>query len=287
MAHFYVIDSSDPILAAYRKSFPSLFSPLSELPAEVTPHLRFPPALFSLQASILAAYHMTDPQVFFNREDLWSLATRDDRPLAPYYMVMRLPGETQEEYVMMLPYTPAHRDNLSAWLVGRQDRGHMGELRIYRSPKERLVYGPNQIEARIDQQGPISKQLTLWNQQGSHVVRGTLLIIPVAQSLLYVEPLYLAATSPGALPELRRVIVSMGDRVVMKKTLASALEALFSGAPPAGLERSGTPATVSHSDTGLGRLKRLGREAEEAMKRGNLSLFGDRVQKILKALENQ
>ncbi len=287
MAHLYVIDPSDPILAAYRKSFPTLFSPLSDLPAEVGSHLRFPPALFSLQASILAAYHMTDPQVFFNREDLWSLATRDDRPLAPYYMVMRLPGETQEEYVMMLPYTPAHRDNLSAWLVGRQERGHMGELRIYRSPKERLVYGPNQIEARIDQQGPISKQLTLWNQQGSHVVRGTLLIIPVAQSLLYVEPLYLAATSPGSLPELRRVIVSMGDRVVMKKTLAAALEALFSGAPPAGLERSGTPVSVSHPGKGLRRLKRLGREAEEAMKRGDLSLFGDRVQKILKALEGQ
>ncbi len=287
MAHFYVTDPSDPILAAYRKSFPSLFSPLSELPAEVAPHLRFPPALFSLQASVLAAYHMTDPQVFFNREDLWSLATRDARPLAPYYMVLRLPGESQEEYVMMLPYTPAHRDNLSAWLVGRQDRGHMGELRIYRSPKERLVYGPNQIEARIDQQGPISKQLTLWNQQGSHVVRGTLLIIPVAQSLLYVEPLYLAATSPGSLPELRRVIVSMGDRVVMKKTLASALEALFSGAPSVALETSGRPGRSTQSETGLTRLRRLGREAEEAMKKGDLSLFGDRVQKILKALERQ
>ncbi len=285
MAHFYVTDPSDPILAAYQKSFPSLFHPLSDLPKEITPHLRFPPTLFSLQASTLAAYHMTDPQVFFNREDLWSLATRDDRPLAPYYMVLRLPGEAQEEYVMMLPYTPAHRDNLSAWLVGRQDRGHMGELRIYRSPKERLVYGPNQIEARIDQQGPISKQLTLWNQQGSHVVRGTLLIIPVAQSLLYVEPLYLAATNPGSLPELRRVIVSMGDRVVMKKNLAMALEALFSGAPPAALERTGVSTPARPSQTGLPRLRRLGREAEEAMKKGDLSVFGDRVQKILKALE--
>ena len=285
MAQFYVTDPSDPILAAYRKSFPSLFRPLSDLPAEVSPHLRFPPALFSLQASVLAAYHMTDPQVFFNREDLWSLATRDAHPLAPYYMVLRLPGESQEEYVMMLPYTPAHRDNLSAWLVGRQDRGHMGELRIYRSPKERLVYGPNQIEARIDQQGPISKQLTLWNQQGSHVVRGTLLIIPIAQSLLYVEPLYLAANSPGSLPELRRVIVSMGDRVVMKKNLATALEALFSGTPPAARETSGASPTTSRSKTGLAGLKRLGREAEEAMRRGDLSLFGDRVQQILKALD--
>jgi len=283
-ARFYVTDPTDPLLAAYQKSFPTLFFPASQIPAEVLSHLRFPPALFSLQASILAAYHMTDPQVFFNREDLWSIATRNDRPLSPYYMVMRLPGESREEYVMMLPYTPAHRDNLSAWLVGRSDPAHLGDLRIYRSPKERLVYGPNQIEARIDQRGPISKQLTLWNQQGSHVVRGTLLIIPIANSLLYVEPLYLAATSPGALPELRRVIVSMGDRVVMRKTLDRALAALFSGTPPPSLGKTAHSTEKRSTGSKISHLRELGREAEEAMRRGDLSLFGDRVQKILQAL---
>ena len=283
---FYATDPTDPVLAAYMNAFPGLFRPASDIPQEILPHLRFPPAMFSLSARVLAAYHMTDPQVFFNREDLWSLAERDGHPLSPYYMVLRLPGESQEEYVMMLPYTPAHRDNLSAWLVGRSKLERQGKLRVYRAPKERLIYGPNQIEARIDQRGPISKQLTLWNQQGSRVVRGTLLIIPIAHSLLYVEPLYLSATSPGALPELRRVIVSMGDRVVMRKTLDGALADLFSGNP------SPRPAGVSMEKSGTGtrrpgltaRLKRLGREADEALRRGDLATFGDRVQKILKDL---
>ncbi len=283
---FYAADPTDPVLAAYMNAFPGLFRPASDIPQEILPHLRFPPAMFSLSARVLAAYHMTDPQVFFNREDLWSLAERNGRPLSPYYMVLRLPGESQEEYVMMLPYTPAHRDNLSAWLVGPSKLERQGKLRVYRAPKERLIYGPNQIEARIDQRGPISKQLTLWNQQGSRVVRGTLLIIPIAHSLLYVEPLYLSATSPGALPELRRVIVSMGDRVVMRKTLDVALADLFSGNP------SPRPAGVSMEKSGTGtrrpgltaRLKRLGREADEALRRGDLATFGDRVQKILKDL---
>ncbi len=283
---FYVADPSDPVLSAYRNAFPSLFRPASDIPQEVLPHLRFPPAMFSLSALVLAAYHMTDPQVFFNREDLWSLAERDNRPLSPYYMVLRLPGESQEEYVMMLPYTPAHRDNLSAWLVGRSKLDRQGKLRVYRSPKERLIYGPNQIEARIDQRGPISKQLTLWNQQGSRVVRGTLLIIPIAHSLLYVEPLYLSATSPGALPELRRVIVSMGDRVVMRKTLDMALADLFSGtqAPLEGGKPVGGTLAGKESSGLTEKLRQLGREADEALRRGDLATFGDRVQKILRDL---
>ncbi len=282
---FYVADPSDPILAAYRKAFPTLFRPAGEIPKEVLPHLRFPPSMFAISARILASFHMTDPQVFFNREDLWSLAQRDERPLSPYYMVLRLPGEAQEDYVMMLPYTPAHRDNLSAWLVGRSELSRQGELKVYRSPKERLIYGPNQIEARIDQRGPISKQLTLWNQQGSRVVRGTLLIIPIAHSLLYVEPLYLSATSPGALPELRRVIVSMGDRVVMRKTLDQALNDLFTGIPHPSLSSASRSLPERNGRSGrVSRLQRLGREADDALRRGDLATFGDRVQKILREL---
>ena len=186
---------------------------------------------------------------------------------------------------MMLPYTPAHRDNLSAWLVGRSDPAHRGELRVYRAPKERLIYGPNQIEARIDQHGSISKQLTLWNQLGSHVVRGTLLIIPIAQSLLYVEPLYLSATSPGALPELRRVIVSMGDRVVMRKSLDQALSDLFSSSQRDAFSSSSGPGQVkTDKNREMEKLRELGAEAEKALQEGDLSTFGDRVSKILKQL---
>lgn len=284
-ASFYAVDPSDPVLNAYRKAFPTLFKTANEIPSDIVPHLRFPPALFAISARILQSYHMTDPQVFFNREDLWSLAERDERPLSPYYMVMRLPGEQSEEYVMMLPYTPAHRDNLSAWLVGRSDPAHRGELRVYRAPKERLIYGPNQIEARIDQHGSISKQLTLWNQLGSHVVRGTLLIIPIAQSLLYVEPLYLSATSPGALPELRRVIVSMGDRVVMRKSLDQALSDLFSSSQRDAFSSSSGPGQVkTDKNREMEKLRELGAEAEKALQEGDLSTFGDRVSKILKQL---
>lgn len=285
-ASFYVMDDQDPVLAAYRRAFPTLFKPKESIPADILPHLRFPPALFALSARVLQSYHMTDPQVFFNREDLWSLSMQEEHPLSPYYMVMRLPGKPSEEYVMMLPYTPAHRDNLSAWLVGRSDPAHLGELRVYRSPKERLIYGPNQIEARIDQRGPISKQLTLWNQLGSHVVRGTLLIIPIAQSLLYVEPLYLSATSPGALPELRRVIVSMGDRVVMRKSLDQALTDLFAGAQAQTLfpDRK-TDAETPAGPSLMSRLRELGREARQAFRKGDLSTFGDRMDKILKDLK--
>ncbi len=286
---FYVVDPSDPVIKAYQKAFPTLFHPAQDIPPEILPHLRFPPAMFSISARVLAAYHMKDPQVFFNREDLWSIADRNERTMSPYYMVMRLPGEAQEEYVMMLPYTPAHRDNLSAWLVGRSDLAHLGELKVYRAPKERLIYGPNQIEARIDQRGPISKQLTLWNQQGSRVVRGTLLIIPIAHSLLYVEPLYLSATSPGALPELRRVIVSMGDRVVMRKTLDQALSDLFSGAiqeASTGVRRTSSPAPQERSRR-FSKLQQWGKEADKALREGDLSTFGDRVQKILRELRQQ
>ncbi len=284
-ATFYAMDTADPVLAAYRKAFPSLFRPSTDMPSDIAPHLRFPPALFAISSRILRSYHMTDPQVFFNREDLWSLSMRNERPLSPYYMVMRLPGEKSEEYVMMLPYTPAHRDNLSAWLVGRSDMAHMGELRVYRSPTARLIYGPNQIEARIDQRGSISKQLTLWNQLGSHVVRGTLLIIPIAQSLLYVEPLYLSATSPGALPELRRVIVSMGDRVVMRKSLDQALTALFAGNHPNAFSSSQTrESSTSVPPALIPDLRKLGREADNALRQGDLSTFGDRVSKILRKL---
>lgn len=287
---FYVTDPSDPILGTYRKISPSLYRPLSEMPADIRTHLRFPPAIFSIMARVNELYHMTSPHTFFNKEDLWSLPRRNDQVMSPYYSIMKLPGEQSEEYVMMLPYTPAHRQNLSAWLVGRSDGDHLGEMIAYTFAKERLIYGPDQIEARIDQRGPISKQLTLWNQMGSHVVRGTLLIIPIANTLLYVEPLYLEATSPGALPELRRVILAMGDRVVMRKTLAEALEALFQGnGETQGKEKAipGLARTTrkSSGSTRWARLHELAQDAQDAFRRSDIERFGRDVQEILRTIQ--
>ncbi|MGL3711482.1 UPF0182 family membrane protein [Leptospirillum ferriphilum] len=287
---FYVTDPSDPILETYRKISPSLYHPLSDMPDDIRTHLRFPPAIFSIMARINELYHMTSPHTFFNKEDLWSLPRRNDQIMSPYYSIMKLPGEKSEEYVMMLPYTPAHRQNLSAWLVGRSDGDHLGEMVAYTFAKERLIYGPDQIEARIDQRGPISKQLTLWNQMGSHVVRGTLLIIPIANTLLYVEPLYLEATSPGALPELRRVILAVGDRVVMRKTLSQALEALFEGSDEGGnTEESGPRMTGTRHEplsvSGWVRLHQLAQDAQDAFQKSDIERFGKDVQEILKVIQ--
>ncbi|MHB8422679.1 MAG: UPF0182 family membrane protein [Leptospirales bacterium] len=283
---FYVTDPSDPILKTYQTVTPGLFKPLSEMPADIQEHLRFPPAIYSVMAQVYESYHMTNPHTFFNKEDIWSLPRRDEKVMSPYYTIMRIPEGTREEYVLMLPFTPAHRQNLSAWLIGRSDRNHLGQMTVYTFPKERLIYGPDQIEARIDQRGPISKQLTLWNQQGSHVVRGTLLIIPIANTLLYVEPLYLEATSPGALPELRRVILAVGDRVVMRKTLLETLEALFreKGSAEAGTRRT-TNTGRSNQKENWGRLHQLARDAEKSLRRSDLSQFGTDVESILKMIK--
>ncbi|MHB1286807.1 MAG: UPF0182 family membrane protein [Leptospirales bacterium] len=284
---FYVTDPNDPILKTYRILTPELFKPLSDIPADIQEHLRFPPAIFSVMARVFESYHMTDPHTFFNKEDIWSLPRRDEKIMSPYYTVMRIPGGSNEEYVLMLPYTPAHRQNLSAWLIGRSDGTHLGKMTVYTFPKERLIYGPDQIEARIDQRGSISKQLTLWNQQGSHVVRGTLLIIPIANTLLYVEPLYLEATSPGALPELRRVILAEGNRVVMRKTLLEALEALFSGGESGNpADRKKVSSNMSSGNQGnWKKLHQLAHDAKKALRNSDLSRFGSDVQSILEMIQ--
>ncbi|MDA8060645.1 MAG: UPF0182 family protein [Nitrospiraceae bacterium] len=284
---FYVTDPSDPMIATYRAIFPDLYKPMEMMGPDLQSHLRFPPGIFSILARVYESYHMTDPHTFFNREDLWSLPSRNEEPMSPYYTVMRLPGSAKEEYVLMLPYTPSQRQNLSAWLVGRSDGSHLGGMKVYTFPKERLIYGPDQIEARIDQRGPISKQLTLWNQQGSHVVRGTLLIIPVAGTLLYVEPLYLEATSQGALPELRRVIVSMGDRVVMRKTLSEAINALFENSPVSQkIEPQKREISSRRTHDGWAELHSLEKDADSALRSGDLERLGADMKKILNTIRN-
>jgi uncharacterized protein len=235
---FYVFDTDDPILAAYRRIFPSLFKDASAMPAGLRKHVRYPELLLRLQAEAYGLYHMTDPEVFYNREDLWTVATevgmaeggeQTAQPMQPNFVLMKLPGENGVEFVEILPFTPANRNNLIGWIAGRSDGAHYGTSVVYDFPKTRLVDGPLQIEARIDQNAQLSGQLTLWNQQGSHVRRGTLLVIPTGRALLYAEPIYLQAER-SPMPELRLVVLALQDRLAYGPTFESALAALFGGA---------------------------------------------------------
>jgi uncharacterized membrane protein (UPF0182 family) len=235
---FYVFDSADPILAGYRRVFPNLFKDASAMPTDLRQHVRYPELLLRLQAEVYALYHMGNPEVFYNREDLWTVASevgmnepgeQATQPMQPNFVLMRLPGETGMEFVEILPFTPANRNNLIGWIAGRSDGVHYGTAVAYDFPKTRLVDGPLQVEARIDQNAQLSAQLTLWNQQGSHVRRGNLLVIPIGRALLYAEPIYLqAARSP--MPELRLVVMALQDRLAYGPTFESALESLFGGA---------------------------------------------------------
>ncbi len=267
---FYLIDPTDPIAATYRRIFPGLFKPFAAMPSDLQKHIRYPEDLFLIQAQIYQAYHMEAADVFYNREDLWQFPRQPGGGgtvlMDPYYIIMRLPGETQAEFFLMLPMVPSRRDNMIAWLAARCDPPDYGKLIVYEFPKDKLVYGPFQIEALINQNTEISQQLTLWNQMGSRVIRGNLLVIPIENSILYVSPLYLRA-SQGQLPELKRVIAAYGDHVVMKETLAEALSALFeagatsavpsasAGTPLAGPVAGWAREALDHYNKAIERLK--------------------------------
>jgi len=240
---FYIMDAKDPVLGVYRNAFPGVFKDLSKLSADLKLHLRYPQDLFAIQAAEYSTFHMTDPQVFYNREDLW-VAPQEKfdgavNPMEPYYILMKLPGSTQLEYLIMTPFTPQKRDNMIAWLAARCDFPDYGRMLFYELPKEKLIYGPNQISAMIDQSTLISEQLTLWDQKGSSVIRGKLIVIPIENSFLYVVPLYLKAEGTS-FPQLKRVIVATGDRVVMEPSLDEALSDLFANpSGPAGMQPAG------------------------------------------------
>ena len=234
---FYVFDSQDPILAAYRAIFPGLFKDAATMPAGLRKHVRYPELLLRLQAEVYGLYHMTNPEVFYNREDLWTVASevgsgeggaQQTQAMQPNFVLMKLPGESGVEFVEILPFTPAKRNNLIGWIAGRSDGEHYGTSIVYDFPKTKQVDGPLQIEARIDQNAQISGQLTLWNQQGSHVVRGTLLVIPSGKALLYAEPIYLQATT-SPMPELRLVVLALQDKLAYGPTFDAALSSLFGG----------------------------------------------------------
>ncbi|MGE3913511.1 MAG: UPF0182 family protein [Chloroflexota bacterium] len=244
---FYVADPNDPLVQTYARVFPTLFQPISAMPPELKQHIRYPVDLFRIQADRFMSFHMQDPTVFYNREDTWSVATEkvgwqtQPAEVEPYYVVMRLPGEPREEFLLMQPFTPVGKTNMIAWLAARSDEPNYGKLVVYKYPKERLIFGPMQVEGRIDQDPTISSQFTLWSQAGSRIIRGNMMVIPLGASNLYVEPIYLQAEN-GPIPELKRVIVSTGNRVIMEPTLDEALARLFAGAPgvvPAGGQQAG------------------------------------------------
>ncbi|MGC1396753.1 MAG: UPF0182 family protein [Coleofasciculaceae cyanobacterium] len=227
---FYVADPKDPIINSWQKIFPGLFKPIDAMPEALRKHIRYPEDLFSVQSERLLTYHMIDPQVFYNREDQWQIPNEiygnKSQPVKPYYLIMKLPTEKAEEFVLLHPFTPTKRNNLIAWLAARSDGKNYGKLLLYRFPKQELVYGTEQIEARINQDPVISQQISLWNREGSRVVQGNLLVIPIERSLLYVEPLYLEAER-NSLPTLVRVIVAYENKIVMAETLEEALQSIF------------------------------------------------------------
>jgi uncharacterized membrane protein (UPF0182 family) len=284
---FYTMDSTDPVLAVYRRAFPGMFKKLTELSADLKSHLRYPEDLFNIQAEIYKTYHMTDPQVFYNQEDLWTLPQEKYAgqavSLQPYYILMRLPKTRKLEYLLMTPFTPQNRDNMISWMGAQCDFPEYGKIIVYQLPKERLTFGPIQIEARIDQNAVISEQLSLWDQRGSRVIRGNLLVIPIENSFLYVEPVYLTAEGTN-IPQLVRVIVVSGDKVVMEPTLEEAIQSVFGSKPP---EKKTVSAPAPVQTEQLARARNTLNAAQEALQKGKWEDFGKAMETLKKILTQQ
>jgi len=301
---FYVADPDDPLIRTWERIYPGMFKPLSEMPANLHSHIRYPEDFFLTQAEMYGTYHMKDPSTFYNREDLWTFPREnyagETVPMQPYYVIMRLPGETHAEYVLMLPMVPQGRDNMIAWLAARCDGADYGHLFEFAFSKDRLFYGPYQIQARINQNPDISQQYSLWNQMGSKVILGNLLVIPIEDSLLYVEPLYIRAQN-GQLPELKRVLASSGDRTVMDTTIDSTLDALFKGvenaapvvasvAPPSAMNAPpGNGAALPESSSQAASPRTLGQlqsatthysRAIASLKQGDWITFGSEMRQL-------
>jgi len=279
---FYAMDPNDPVLAAYRRAFPGVFMDLNQLSPDLKTHLRYPQDLFSIQADQYTTFHMTVPQVYYNREDLWVLPQEQYAgkvaPMEPYYILMKLPGSDQIEYLLMTPFTPQKRNNMISWLAARCDFPGYGKMLFYELPKEKLIYGPMQIEAMIDQNTTIAQQLTLWDQKGSRVIRGNLIAVPIENSFLYVVPLYLTAEGTD-FPQLKRVIVISGDKVAMEPTLDEAIQAVF------GTQQPPNSAQAAGRQTGLNQARAQFDEAQKAMQQGNWGNFGKSME-ALKSLLN-
>ena len=316
---FYIIDEKDPIVKTYSSIFPDLFKPFNEMPADLKKHIRYPRDLFEIQVDTYTKYHMEDVQVFYNQEDLWQIPDElygDSRQeMEPYYIIMKLPEEEKEEFLLMLPFTPSKKDNMIGWLAARSDLPNYGNLLVYKLPKEKLVYGPMQIEARVDQQTDISRELSLWGQRGSRVIRGNLLAIPIGDTFIYVEPVYLEAkqeesvlpsTGPpqrgavpvssqqdesrgAAIPELKRVIVAFGNRLVMEENLDKALSSVLDVQIfPKQLAFPSIPQIQDISNLGVLALEHYNK-AKDYLRQGNWAEYGrelENLEKILKEISS-
>jgi uncharacterized protein len=305
--HYYIIDPDDPLVQTYAAIFPELFEPIEEMPEGLMAHLRYPEDLFNVQSQMLTLYHITDPNIFYTREDLWAVPFEQsfgqEQLMEPYYTILQLPGYSEPEYVLILPFTPDKRNNMIAWMVARCDQPNYGDVEILRFPPERVILGPKQIENRIDQSTEISEQFTLWGQAGSRVIRGNLLVLPINEALLYVEPIFLEADR-GGLPELARVIIVFGETVVMENTLEEALVKIFGemGALPPEVEVviDDLPEDILTEDIPLAErpviedavLLELIKDAqavyEEALQRqqeGDWAGYGDKIKELEQILE--
>ena len=280
---FYVIDAADPVIRVYQAAFPSLFRSLDEMSPGLRQHLRYPPDLFEVQIDKFNTYHMTVPQVFYNREDVWVAPHEkfggEAVQMEPYYVLMKLPGEDRLQFLLMTPVTPKDRDNMIAWIAARSDFPGYGEMIVYKLSKDSLILGPLQIEATIDQDTTIARQLTLWDQRGSRVIRGNLLVIPINQSFLYVEPVFLLAEGTN-IPQLKRVIVSDGHRLAMEPTLTEALQVVFGKRPSTPEETTAAPQTPAAEEP-----REALSEAEQALRRGDWTAFGRAWERLRSLLE--
>ena len=295
---FYVADPTDPIIKTYQKIFPGVFKPMSEMPPDLHAHIRYPELLFTIQTEALRTYHMQDPQVFYNRGDLWDIPNEivgisgEEQPVEPYYVVMRLPGEQDESFLMMRPFTPHNKNNMVAWMAAKSGPQDYGRVILYEFPKDKLIYGPAQIESRINQDPTISPQLSLWDQSGSRVNRGNQLVIPIGQSIIYVKPLYLQSAT-SQIPELKRVIVAYGNELAMEPTLEAALARVFGAGAAPGVEAmpsrvaaGGLPGAAPTAaqqrliDQAWDQLER----AKEAQQRGDWAAYGARLRELEETL---
>jgi uncharacterized protein len=306
---FYLADPNDPIALTLSRIFPDMLRPLDELSDDLRSHLRYPEGIFSMQTAMFATYHMTNPAVFYNKEDQWEVpaidVNRQAVPMSPYYTIMRLPGEESAEFIQMLPFTPRRKDNLAAWMVARSDAEHYGKLLVFAFPKQKVIFGPRQVVARISQDQVISPQITLWNQQGSEVIQGTLLVIPIEESLIYIRPLYLRAQG-GRIPELKRVIVAYQNQIVMEETLDEALDRIFGppgrkpairttraeSAEPLPIPDPSMPAQPAAPETSTSISPELASQAQQhyqralqAQREGNWALYGEELRRLGEVLE--
>jgi uncharacterized membrane protein (UPF0182 family) len=305
---FYLADENDPLAQTLANVYPDLLQPMSDMMEGLKAHIRYPEDIFRTQTQVFTTYHMTNPLVFYNKEDQWQVPVIDGGrgpvQMQPYYTIMRLPGETENEFIQMLPFTPVGRENLAAWMVARSDGENYGKLAVYRFPKQKLVFGPSQIVGRMNQDQTISQNITLWNQEGSEVNWGTLLVIPIEESLLYIRPLYLQSSG---LPELKQVVVAYQNSIVMAETLPMALVRMFGseiatalagdmtvplpvsidpGAPAA---PAGAASPTAGTDALLAQLaaeaSRHFDAADQALRDGDFALYGEAIQRARDAVQ--